>query len=88
MANIVARLVPPPTPPPPPPRVKLELDLSVDEAVWLRELCGSIAGHSVVRDFTTQLFHAIEDQLVDLPDYQKRVSQHAFEGELRFRPWR
>lgn len=79
MATITAQIVPPPAPPEP--RIKLELDLSVDEAYWLKELFGRVLGYGNVRIFTTALFRSLQGQLSSLPGYERR--QDAFQGEVR-----
>ena len=81
MATITAQIIPPPTPPLPPPRVKLELDLSFDEALWLKELSGSVVGHGPQRTFTTQLFGALREKLVEVPRYTG--IERNFSGEVR-----
>ena len=63
--------VTPPPPPPPPNRVRLELDMSLEDARGLYDLCGHITGssHASPRRLTDKIYYTLRGhrEVLDQP---------------------
>lgn len=62
MAIISIQVIGQPPAPPPPPRISVQLDLTLREAAWLRELVGCTIGTGEPWEFVNTLYDSIREQ--------------------------